>query len=59
MTGACSKPLNRIGAHDVSALLELGAMAVAQSVLISMDCAEPAPLAEFWAAMLGGGGGGG
>ena len=29
-------------------------MAVAHSVFVSMDCADPAPLAEFWAAMLGG-----
>ena len=29
-------------------------MAVSQRVFISMDCADPAPLAEFWAAMLGG-----
>jgi Glyoxalase-like domain len=29
-------------------------MAVAGRVFISLDCAEPAPLAEFWAAMLGG-----
>ncbi len=29
-------------------------MAVAHRVFVSLDCAEPAPLAEFWAAMLGG-----
>jgi Glyoxalase-like domain len=29
-------------------------MAVARRVIVSLDCAEPAPLAEFWAAMLGG-----
>jgi hypothetical protein len=29
-------------------------MAVARQVFISLDCAEPAPLADFWAAMLGG-----
>jgi Glyoxalase-like domain len=29
-------------------------MAVAKKVFISLDCTEPAPLAEFWAAMLGG-----
>ena len=29
-------------------------MAVAKQVFISLDCTEPAPLAEFWAAMLGG-----
>ena len=29
-------------------------MGVAKRVFISLDCAEPAPLAEFWAAMLGG-----
>ncbi|HEX3623357.1 MAG TPA: VOC family protein [Acidimicrobiales bacterium] len=29
-------------------------MAVARQLFISLDCADPAPLAEFWAAMLGG-----
>jgi hypothetical protein len=29
-------------------------MAVARSGFVSMDCAEPVALAEFWAAMLGG-----
>jgi hypothetical protein len=29
-------------------------VAVARQVFVSLDCAEPAPLAEFWAAMLGG-----
>jgi Glyoxalase-like domain len=29
-------------------------MAVARTGIISMDCAEPLALAEFWAAMLGG-----
>ena len=29
-------------------------MAVARSGFVSLDCADPAPLAEFWVAMLGG-----
>jgi hypothetical protein len=29
-------------------------VAVARQLLVSLDCADPAPLAEFWAAMLGG-----
>jgi hypothetical protein len=29
-------------------------MAVARSGFVSLDCADPLPLAEFWAAMLGG-----
>ncbi len=29
-------------------------MAVAQSVFVTLDCAEPQALGEFWAAMLGG-----
>jgi len=29
-------------------------MAVARSLFVSLDCADPTPLAEFWAAMLGG-----
>ena len=29
-------------------------MAVARRGFLSIDCAEPIPLAEFWAAMLGG-----
>ncbi len=29
-------------------------MAVTRRVLVSLDCAEPAPLAAFWAAMLDG-----
>lgn len=29
-------------------------MAIDAQVFVSMDCTEPAPLAEFWAAMLGG-----
>jgi hypothetical protein len=29
-------------------------MAVARSGFVSLDCADPRPLAEFWAAMLGG-----
>jgi hypothetical protein len=29
-------------------------MAVAHRVFVSLDCVDPAPLAEFWAAMLGG-----
>jgi hypothetical protein len=29
-------------------------IAVARSGFVSLDCAEPVPLAEFWAAMLGG-----
>jgi Glyoxalase-like domain len=29
-------------------------MAVTERVFFSMDCADPGPLAEFWAAMLGG-----
>ena len=29
-------------------------MTVARRGFISMDCADPVPLAEFWAAMLGG-----
>lgn len=29
-------------------------MAVARSGFVSLDCADPGPLAEFWAAMLGG-----
>ena len=30
------------------------AVTVARQVFVSLDCADPAPLAEFWAAMLGG-----
>ena len=29
-------------------------MAVAQGVFVTLDCADPRPLGEFWAAMLGG-----
>jgi hypothetical protein len=29
-------------------------MAVAQGVFVTLDCSDPQPLAEFWAAMLGG-----
>jgi hypothetical protein len=29
-------------------------MAVARNGFVSLDCADPRPLAEFWAAMLGG-----
>jgi Glyoxalase-like domain len=29
-------------------------MAVARSGFVSLDCADPMPLAEFWASMLGG-----
>lgn len=29
-------------------------MAVARAGVVSLDCAEPLPLGEFWAAMLGG-----
>jgi hypothetical protein len=29
-------------------------MGVARQAFITIDCADPAPLAEFWAAMLGG-----
>jgi Glyoxalase-like domain len=29
-------------------------MAVARSGFVTLDCADPGPLAEFWAAMLGG-----
>jgi hypothetical protein len=29
-------------------------MVVARSGVVTLDCAEPGPLAEFWAAMLGG-----
>ncbi|HZP28331.1 MAG TPA: VOC family protein [Acidimicrobiia bacterium] len=29
-------------------------MAVAHRVFVTLDCVDPAPLAEFWAAMLGG-----
>lgn len=29
-------------------------MAVTRRILVSLDCDEPAPLATFWAAMLGG-----
>jgi hypothetical protein len=29
-------------------------MSVSRRVFVSIDCAEPSPLAEFWAAMLGG-----
>jgi len=29
-------------------------MAVARQVFVTLDCAEPAPLGAFWAAMLGG-----
>ena len=29
-------------------------MAVARRGFVSLDCADPAPLAEFWVAMLGG-----
>ena len=29
-------------------------MVVTRQVFVTLDCAEPAPLAEFWAAMLGG-----
>jgi hypothetical protein len=29
-------------------------VAVAQNLFVSLDCAEPRPLAEFWAAILGG-----
>ena len=29
-------------------------MAVARRGFVSIDCADPLPLAEFWAAMLGG-----
>jgi hypothetical protein len=29
-------------------------MAVARNGFVSLDCADPQPLAEFWAAMLGG-----
>lgn len=29
-------------------------MAVARRAFVSLDCADPGPLAEFWAAMLGG-----
>ena len=29
-------------------------MAIAQSGFVSLDCADPVALAEFWAAMLGG-----
>lgn len=29
-------------------------MAVARSGFVTMDCADPRPLAEFWAAILGG-----
>jgi hypothetical protein len=29
-------------------------MAVARSLFVTLDCADPEPLAQFWAAMLGG-----
>ena len=42
------------GLQAIRAAYRLTPVAVARRGFVSLDCADPIPLAEFWAAMLGG-----